>query len=103
MDKFKLVKNGETLDIRSQEGDKIATITDVKSFRNFQNGYVAVEFITKRYCDNDKPCECKWGFVDTKGNIVVEPKYIYVSNVNSHGNAYVELIQFEGEVIKVGE
>ncbi len=95
------MKDKDEIDIFDMFGNKITTITNVKSFRNFQNGYMAVEFITKRYCDNNEPCEFKWGIVDTKGNIVVEPKYIYVGNATRYGSTYVKENQFDGKVIQM--
>ena len=101
MEKLVMLKNGDTLEIRSQEGIKIATVHNVQSFRRFCFGYAAIEFITKRYAATGKPCEFRWGFIDTEGNVVVEPKYIFASNVNKHGNAFVKFCQFGGEVIKI--
>ncbi|MBQ7668592.1 MAG: WG repeat-containing protein [Clostridia bacterium] len=101
MEQFILAKNGDILDIRTPQGVKIATVNNVYEFRKFYYGYMAVCFITKRYADTGKPAELRWGFIDTKGNIVVEPKYVFVSNVNKLGNAFVQYGQFGGEVIKV--
>ncbi len=77
----------------NSEGEEIpSTSIDELSFTNDRAAFSVEEWEGKRpnpgiYYDYDYVKPGKWGFIDSKGNVVVEPQYVYaVGFYNSDGD-----------------